>query len=45
MNIVDKACVGITIVSKVYLKPKLGFSRVRANDSTICLEDSSISSE
>lgn len=25
MNIVDKACVGIMIVSKVYLKPKLGF--------------------
>lgn len=42
-NVVDKACVGIMIVSKVYLKLELGLSRIRAINNTISLEDTSSS--
>lgn len=45
MNVAGKACVGVMAVLKVCLKPKLGFSRVRDNYSTISLEDSSIGSK
>lgn len=45
MNVVDKPCVGIMSVLKVYLKPNLGFSRVKADYSAISLEDSSMGSE